>query len=132
MSSIAFNIFTPSNVTQMAATARTGPALAEPAPESNEDTVTLSASAQAEAMHQGGQSVSSIAASLGTSVQLVDSYLSITPSVAVPVSASPGAHSAQAPHTAPATPAAPTAPAVPGAQAPPVASPGFPKAVARG
>jgi len=126
MSSIAFNIFTPSNVTQMAATARTGPALAEPAPESNEDTVTLSASAQAEAMHQGGQSVSSIAASLGTSVQLVDSYLSITPTVAVAVSAAPAVHSAPAAHVASATAAAPAA------QATPVAATELPKAVAKG
>jgi hypothetical protein len=123
MSSIAFNSFTPSNVTQMAATARTGPAPAEPAPAPSEDTVTLSASAQAEAMYHGGQSVSSIAASLGASEQLVDSYLSITPSVAVPVSAAPAVHSAPAAHAAPATPAA---------QATPVATPELPKAVAKG
>jgi 3-hydroxy-3-methylglutaryl CoA synthase len=129
MSSIAFPGSAPSNVTQMQATARTGPATAEPAPAPDEDTVTLSASAQAEAMYQGGQSVSSIAASLGTSEQLVDSYLSITPSVAVPVSAAPAAHSAPAAHAAPATPAAPAAPA---AQATPDATPELPKAVAKG
>jgi len=132
MSSIAFSNFTPSNVTQMAATARTGPAPAEPTPAPDEDTVTISASAQAEAMYQGGQSVSSIAASLGTSEQLVDSYLSITPSVAVPVSAAPAAHSGHAAHPAPAAPAASAASTEAAAQATPVATPELPKAAAKG
>jgi hypothetical protein len=133
MSSVAFNLSTPSNVTQMAATARTGPAPAEPtpaasepAPAASEDTVTLSASAQAEALYHGGQSVASIASSLGTSVQLVDSYLSITPTVAVAVSAAPAVHSAPAAHVASATAAAPAA------QATPVAATELPKAVAKG
>jgi 3-hydroxy-3-methylglutaryl CoA synthase len=128
MSSIAFNNFTPSNVTQMAATTRTGPATAEPAPASSEDTVTLSASAQAEAMYHGGQSVSSIAASLGTSEQLVDSYLSITTSVAVPVSAAPAVHSTSAVHAAVATTTVAAATTV---QATPVATTESPKVVAK-
>jgi len=127
MSSIAFNSFTPSNVAQMTATARTGPAPDAPAPD--EDTVTISASAQAEAMHQGGESVSSIAASLGTSEQIVDTYLSIAPSATVPVAAAPAGHAAHASHAAPATAAAPAAAASTAtAQATPVAAPELPKA----
>jgi len=61
MSSISFPISAPSNVTQMQATARTGPAQAEAATIPEEDTVKLSAGAQAETMHQAGQSISSIA-----------------------------------------------------------------------
>jgi hypothetical protein len=96
MASISFSVFTPSNVTQMAATARTGPAQAEAAAIPEEDTVKLSASAQAETMHQAGQSISSIASSLGTSVSAVDSYLGITVAVAVPLTAAPAVHAAPA------------------------------------
>lgn len=128
MSSIAFNSFTPSNAAQMTATARTGPAPDAPVPGSEEDTVTLSASAQAEALHQGGASVSSIAASLGTSEQIVDSYLSISPAASVPVAAAPAGHAAHAVHTGPATPAS----AEPAAQATPVAAPELPAAVPKG
>jgi len=110
MSSIGFSSFTPSNVTQIESTARTGPAQANPAPAPEEDTVQLSAAAQAQAMHQSGQSVSSIASSLGTSVSIVDSYLGITASVSVPLTAAPAAHAASAAKTVPAAPAS-TAPA---------------------
>jgi hypothetical protein len=41
------------------------------------DTVTLSAAAQAKALHQSGQSVASIASSLGTDTKTVDEYLGI-------------------------------------------------------
>jgi hypothetical protein len=103
MSSIAFSNFTPSNVTQMAATARTGPLHAEATAAPEEDTVKLSAAAQAETMHQAGQSISSIASSLGTNVSTVDTYLGITVAVAVPLNAAPTIHAA---HAAPATKAA--------------------------
>jgi hypothetical protein len=73
MSSIAFSNFTPSNVTQMAATARTGPSRAETTSTPEGDTVKVSAVAQAATMHQAGQSISSIASSLGTNVSTVDS-----------------------------------------------------------
>jgi DNA-binding NarL/FixJ family response regulator len=43
-----------------------------------QDSVKLSAKAQAKLLHQEGQSVSAIAASLGISVKTVDSYLGIT------------------------------------------------------
>ena len=96
MSSIGFSNFTPSNVTQMAATAGTGPERAEPASTPEEDTVKLSAAAQAVTMHQAGQSISSIASSLGINVSAVDSYLGITVAVAVPLTAAPSVHAAPA------------------------------------
>jgi hypothetical protein len=104
MSSIAFSNFTPSNVTQMEATSRTGPAPAEVAPVPEEDTVKLSDAAQAETMHQAGQSISAIASSLGTNVSTVDSYLGITVAVAVPLTAAPAAHAAPAARVASAAP----------------------------
>ena len=96
MSSISFPISAPSNVSQMQATARTGPAQAETATTPEEDTVKLSASAQAETMHQAGQSISSIASLLGTTVSTIDSYLGITVAVAVPLTAAPSVHAAPA------------------------------------
>jgi len=102
MSSIAFSNVSPSNVAQMAAIARTGPAQADPIPAPVEDTVKLSAAAQAETMHEAGQSISSIASSLGTSVSTVDSYLGITVAIAVPLTAAPTAHAAHAAKAAPA------------------------------
>ena len=107
MSSIAFSNFTPSNVTQIAATARTGPAHADPIPAPEEDTVKLSAAAQAESMHQAGQSISSIASSLGASVSTVDSYLGIAVTIAVPLTAAPAAHAAPAAKAEPAAAALP-------------------------
>jgi hypothetical protein len=92
MSSIAFSSASPSNVAQMATTARTGPVQAGPIPAPEEDTVKLSAAAQAETMHQAGQSISSIASSLGTNVTTVDSYLGIAVAIAVPLTAAPAAH----------------------------------------
>jgi hypothetical protein len=107
MSSIGFSNFTPSNVSQIAATSRTGPAQTDPTPAPEEDTVKLSAAAQAESMHQAGQSVSSIASSLGTSVSTVDSYLGITATtIAVPLTAAPAAHAAPSAKAAPAATAA--------------------------
>jgi len=53
-------------------------------------------------MHQAGQSVSSIASSLGTSVTTVDSYLGIATTIAVPLTVSSGAHAAPAKAAAPA------------------------------
>lgn len=82
MSSIAFPGITASSDTQMNAIARTGPVqnqtTSQSAPNPTEDTVKISASAQAQAMYQSGQSVTSIASSLGASVNIVDSYLGIT------------------------------------------------------
>jgi hypothetical protein len=42
------------------------------------DTVKISAAAQARILHQAGQSVANIAASLGTNAKTVDDYLGIT------------------------------------------------------
>jgi len=50
---------------------------------SEEDTVKLSAAAQAKAMHQSGQSIASIASALGTDTKTVDSYLGITVTEAI-------------------------------------------------
>jgi len=80
----------------MQATARTGPAQAEAATTPEEDTVKLSASAQAETMHQAGQSIASIASSLGIDVPTVDSYLGITVAAAIPLTAAPSVHAAAA------------------------------------
>jgi hypothetical protein len=91
----------------MAATARTGPAQTEPAPAAEEDTVKLSAAAQAETMHQAGQSISAIASSLGINTSTVDSYLGIA--VAVPLSAAPAAHAAPVAKAEPVAQAAPAA-----------------------
>lgn len=44
---------------------------------SHEDTVKISAAAQARLLHQSGESVANIASSLGTSTATVDSYLGI-------------------------------------------------------
>jgi hypothetical protein len=111
MSSFPISLVNPSNVTQIAATARTGPAQADPTPAPEVDTVQLSEAAQAEAMHQSGQSVSSIASSLGASVSTVDSYLGIATTIAVPLTVGPSAHAAPAAKAEPAAPAANAAPA---------------------
>lgn len=65
------------------------------------DTVKISQAAQAVLMYQAGQSVSSIASSLGASASTVDSYLGIAAAIAVPTSVGHAAH------TAPAKPAEP-------------------------
>jgi hypothetical protein len=54
-----------------------------PAATTSKDTVTLSAAAQAKVLHQSGQSVASIASSLGTDTKTVDEYLGITVSNAI-------------------------------------------------
>jgi len=110
MSSISFSGFAPSNVAQMQATARTGPAQPETVVTPEEDTVKLSASAQAETLHQAGQSISSIASSLGTDISTVDSYLGITVAAAVPLAAAPSVHVAHAAKVAPAATTEPTKP----------------------
>jgi hypothetical protein len=90
MSSVAFPGINVTSDSQLNATARTGPAqvqtvgqdvdqkVDQPTPARSQDTVKISAAAQAQAMHQSGQSVSSIASTLGTTVSTVDSYLGIT------------------------------------------------------
>jgi 3-hydroxy-3-methylglutaryl CoA synthase len=107
MSSIGFPITTALSQAQAAATVSAPPAQTQPAPQTAqslpEDTVTLSAAAQANAMYQSGQSVSSIASSLGASASIVDSYLGIATAIAVPL------HAAHAAHAAPAKAAAPAA-----------------------
>ena len=105
MSSFAISLVTPSNATQIGATARTGPAQANPTPAPEEDTVQLSEGAQAEALHQSGESVSAIASSLRASVSTVDSYLGIATTIAVPLTVGPAAHAAPAAKAAPAAPA---------------------------
>ena len=111
MSSISFSGFTPLNVTQTQAIARTGPAQAESVATPEEDTVKLSDSAQAESMHQAGQSISSIASSLGTNVSTVDGYLGITVAVAVPLTSSPSVHAIPAAKVASAAATVPQKPA---------------------
>lgn len=96
MSSFAIQPIT-SSVTQSAAPATPHPAPAPTVPAGNgaQDTVKLSDSAQAAAMYRGGDSVSSISASLGVSVSIVDSYLGIVPAISVPSQvAAPTAHAA--------------------------------------
>ena len=99
MSSFAVSGITSSNVPEVAATVRTAPVQAQAAASSMpEDTVKLSAAAQAKLLYKQGESVSSIASSLGTSVSAVDSYLGIT--VAIPVATASVAHAAPAAATA--------------------------------
>lgn len=125
MSSVAFSSTIPPNVAQIDATARTGPAqnqtVGQAAPDPPEDTVKLSDSAQAEAMYQSGQSVSSIASSLGTTVDTVDSYLDIT-ATAVSPQAAISHMGASAPKSAPAAATAPAASTTPAASAAPATS----------
>jgi hypothetical protein len=121
MSSIAFPGITASSDTQMNAIARTGPVqnqtTSQSAPNPTEDTVKISASAQAQAMYQSGQSVTSIASSLGASVNIVDSYLGITAvSSQVVIAHAGGSAQKAAPAAAPA--AASTASSAPAAAAP--------------
>ena len=61
-----------------------------------EDTVQISAAAQATLMHQSGQSVESIASSLGTGAATVDSYLGVAGADNLPAPVSPTAHAASA------------------------------------
>ncbi len=76
---------TTSNLSGAVQTAQAAPAqtnaaasTAAQAATSQEDTVKLSAAAQAKLLHQQGQSISTIASSLGTTTKAVDSYLGIT------------------------------------------------------
>jgi hypothetical protein len=100
VSSIAFTTFASSNVSQIVATSGTGRAQPQPAPAPEEDTVKLSAAAQAVTMYRAGQSVSQIASSLGTSASAVDSYLGITTAISVPTSVGHAGYSAPAQATA--------------------------------
>ena len=99
MSSFAISTAIPPNVAQIAATARTGPAQATTPSTiaSPDDTVKLSPGAQAEMRHQYGQSVASIASSMGTNVDTAGGYLGIVEAVAVALSAAHSAHAAEAP-----------------------------------
>lgn len=85
----------PINQSAMPVTTTAAPAQSVPAATESHDTVKLTASKQAEAMYQSGESVSSISSSLGISESMVDSYLGITPTVSVPTTVSAhGAHAA--------------------------------------
>ena len=67
------------NTTQpSAATKADRAAIPQTTATSQEDTVKLSAQAQAKLLHSEGQSVSTIAASLGTDAKTVDNYLGVT------------------------------------------------------
>lgn len=113
MASMSISSASQANLAQTAAASR--PAQVQPETESKaapavlkQDTVKLSAAAQARMMHRQGQSPALIAAMLGTNVASVDGYLNIK--VAAPVSATPTpAPTAQAAPSAPA--AAPEEPA---------------------
>jgi hypothetical protein len=80
---------------------------AQASPGFEEDTVKLSAAAQAKLMHRQGQSPALIAATLGTDVKSIDGYLGIQ--IAAAASAMPAAV-----QTAPGTSTAPSAPAASG------------------
>lgn len=117
MSTFAISSLLPPNVEQSTATARTGPAQpqqSDPTPDPTsttpQDTVKLSATAQAVQLYQSGDSVSAISADLGISTSLVDSYLSITPSTSAPISIGSGSHAA-APAAAASTTATAATPA---------------------
>lgn len=88
MSSFAISSLVPLNVTGSNAVSHTTSAQpqpqAAPAASAPEDTVKLSDSAQAQALYQSGDSVSSISSALGLSTSVVDSYLGITQAVSVP------------------------------------------------
>jgi hypothetical protein len=124
MASMSISNLTPSQATQTAPTVRTAPAQREPsakAAASPHDTVKLSVAAQANMMHRAGQSASQIAATLGTDVKSVDSYLNITvasqaaatPASAPEESSAPAAQAAPAEQAKPATPASSSTPALP-------------------
>jgi DNA-binding NarL/FixJ family response regulator len=80
MSSISlFNTSSLYSTTQTATTSAPQTAAATPATTtSQEDTVKLSATAQAKQLYHQGQGVSTIAASLGTDTKTVNNYLGIT------------------------------------------------------
>jgi hypothetical protein len=109
MSSFAISSIAPVSGQDNTPAVRATPAPPQPAPQAaapQEDTVQLSVTAQAQAMYQSGQSVSSIASSLGASVSLVDSYLGIATTIAVPTSVG---HSSHGPTAAPAKAPVPAA-----------------------
>jgi hypothetical protein len=68
---------TPSSAVQATATAKTAPVQDKTASSSQEDTVKISQAAQAKLLHKQGESVSTIASSLGTDVSSIDGYLGI-------------------------------------------------------
>jgi hypothetical protein len=116
MASMPISNLTPSHATQTVPTVKAAQAQPEPAARaagSQPDTVKLSVAAQAKMMYRDGQSASLIAATLGTDVKSVDSYLNIevaSQAAATPAPA-PGGHSAPAAQAAPAEQAKPAAPA---------------------
>ncbi|MGA2807684.1 MAG: hypothetical protein ABSE87_06080 [Terracidiphilus sp.] len=128
MSSFAISGITSSNAPQVAEPASAGtvqnqaaqaavPTAVPAASSLPEDTVTLSVPAQAQQMYQSGDSVSTIATSLGTSVSTVDSYLGVADATAVPLKIASGGHGAPAKTAEPAAPAA-SAPAASAPAAP--------------
>lgn len=105
ISSTSNNSLSPLSETQpTAATGSQGNSSnSSPQPASGSDTVKLSATAQALAMYQQGVSVNLIAANLGVSTAVVDSYLDLTTSS----SSGGGAPSGGAGHSAASSKAAP-------------------------
>ncbi|MGB7546130.1 MAG: hypothetical protein WBM14_00140 [Terracidiphilus sp.] len=95
MTSLAISGTTPPTVAQAAPASKTASVQAETTVKApvvlKADTVKLSLAAQAKLMHRQGQSLTLIAAALGTDVKSVDGYLGIK--VAVQVSATPEAAS---------------------------------------
>lgn len=88
LSSFSFPNALPTNVDEIEVTARTGPAQPQqPETVANSqpgDSVTISLAAQAQSLYEAGDTVSSISASLGISVSMIDSFLNISQPTAVP------------------------------------------------
>ena len=108
MASLTISGTSPVTMAQTVSAAKTAAAQSESqakaSPGFKEDTVKLSAAAQAKLMHRQGQSPALIAATLGTDVKSIDGYLGIT----IVAAASAMSTAAQ---TAPSTSTAPSAPA---------------------
>ncbi len=94
--------------------------------ESAGDTVKLSEAAQAQSLHQQGESVGNIADSLGTDLATVDDYLGVTVELSAPgAGGSRGGSKAESPATAPVRASGSTSePVAAGPKAPAPAAPG--------
>jgi hypothetical protein len=114
MASLAISSATPTNVTQNQPVAQSSPAPTDSASRKpatlQPDTVKISLAAQAKLMHRQGQSISTIAHSLGTNVTEIDGYLSIKAAAQAAPAPTP-APAAESGHETQATAAAQPAPA---------------------
>lgn len=127
MATLAISSVTQSTVVQSQQTGKASAAqssTAERAPATLQpDTVKISPAAQAKLMHREGQSASVIAASLGTDVATVNSYLNITTDAqAASMMAGPSASSGHATHSASSAQSASASQSTSAAQAAPAAA----------